>query len=83
IIPAEVLTPQYESWLDGLENAEETLDKITSLIPLGNRMTKSSEVADMATFLASERSSHTTGQHIYVDGGYTHLDKANIERRED
>jgi enoyl-[acyl-carrier-protein] reductase (NADH) len=27
-------------------------------------------------FLLSEKSSHTTGQHIYVDGGYVHLDRA-------
>lgn len=82
VIPAEVVTPQYDDWLDSLEDAEETLRKITSLIPLGNRRTECSEVADMVLFLASERSSHTTGQHIFVDGGYTHLDKANIDRRE-
>jgi L-fucose dehydrogenase len=34
------------------------------------------EIADTAVFLLSERSSHTTGQIIYVDGGYVHLDRA-------
>ena len=34
------------------------------------------EIADMVVFLLSGRSSHTTGQLIYVDGGYTHLDRA-------
>jgi enoyl-[acyl-carrier-protein] reductase (NADH) len=29
----------------------------------------------MAVFLASPCSSHTTGQIIFVDGGYTHLDR--------
>jgi L-fucose dehydrogenase len=30
----------------------------------------------MVVFLLSPRSSHTTGQLIHVDGGYTHLDRA-------
>ena len=34
------------------------------------------EIANMATFLLSEKSSHTTGQLIHVDGGYVHLDRA-------
>jgi enoyl-[acyl-carrier-protein] reductase (NADH) len=39
-------------------------------------MTTKEEIADMVLFLLSERSSHTTGQLIYVDGGYVHLDRA-------
>jgi L-fucose dehydrogenase len=27
-------------------------------------------------FLISARASHITGQHMYVDGGYVHLDRA-------
>jgi L-fucose dehydrogenase len=27
-------------------------------------------------FLISSRSSHITGQHVFVDGGYVHLDRA-------
>ena len=33
------------------------------------------ELANMAVFLASPCSSHTTGQIVFVDGGYTHLDR--------
>ena len=49
--------------------------EIEALIPLGRRFTTIEELADMAVFLASPRSSHTTGQIIYVDGGYTHFDR--------
>ena len=37
---------------------------------------RSKEIADMAALLLSERSSHTTGQLIHVDGGYVHLDRS-------
>jgi L-fucose dehydrogenase len=30
----------------------------------------------MTALLLSERSSHTTGQQVHVDGGYIHLDRA-------
>jgi L-fucose dehydrogenase len=35
-----------------------------------NRMKKHLEIAHATAFLLSEKSSHTTGQLIYVDGGY-------------
>jgi len=76
VMPAEVLTPMYQDWLDSLPNPEATLKDIESSIPLGNRMTTCQEIADMVIFLLSPRSSHTTGQIMYVDGGYTHLDRA-------
>lgn len=79
IIVAEAATPQYDTWIQTLDNPEETLQKITNRIPLGNRMTTSEEIADTAVFLLSERSSHTTGQLIHVDGGYVHLDRALIK----
>ncbi|MBG7619496.1 SDR family oxidoreductase [Herbaspirillum sp. AP02] len=76
LIPAEVMTPLYERWISSFEHPEEKLAAITSKIPLGKRFTTSEEMADMAVFLLSGRSSHTTGQWIFVDGGYTHLDRA-------
>jgi L-fucose dehydrogenase len=39
-------------------------------------MTTPEEIAAAIVFLASPRSSHTTGQILFVDGGYTHLDRA-------
>jgi len=76
IVVAECWTPLYEKWINTLPNKEEKLKEITSKIPLGNRMTTAEEIANMAAFLLSERSSHTTGQIIHVDGGYVHLDRA-------
>jgi L-fucose dehydrogenase len=76
VIPAEVMTPLYRSWLDTFPNSEEKLKHILSKIPLEQRMTTSEEIAAMVIFLISARSGHTTGQHLFVDGGYTHLDRA-------
>jgi L-fucose dehydrogenase len=76
IIVAECWTPLYESWIKTLPNPDEKLKEIVSKIPLENRMTTAEEIANTTAFLLSERSSHTTGQLIHVDGGYTHLDRA-------
>jgi len=76
VIPAEVMTPLYRSWLDTFPNPEQKLNVILSKIPLEKRMTTSEEIASMVVFLLSTKSSHTTGQHLFVDGGYVHLDRA-------
>jgi len=76
LIPAEVMTPLYERWLRSFDNPEERLAAITSKIPLGQRMTTAEEMARTCVFLLSDASSHTTGQWVFVDGGYTHLDRA-------
>jgi enoyl-[acyl-carrier-protein] reductase (NADH) len=39
-------------------------------------MTTPEEIANTVAFLLSEKSSHTTGQLLYVDGGYVHLDRS-------
>ena len=76
VIPAEVMTPLYRRWVDTFPNPEEKLRNITSKIPLEKRMTTSEEIAAMVVFLLSNKSGHTTGQHLFVDGGYVHLDRA-------
>lgn len=75
VIVAESFTPLYDKWVRTLADPEAELRKITERIPLGKRMTKPEEIADMVVFLLSSKSSHTTGQLIHVDGGYTHLDR--------
>ena len=76
LVPAEVYTPMYATWIQSFPNPEEKLDEISRRVPLQNRMTTAEEIANMALFLLSQKASHITGQHIFVDGGYTHLDRA-------
>jgi len=76
VVPAEVMTPLYEQWLSAFPDPERALADITARIPLGQRMTTADEIAAAVVFLLSPRSAHTTGQHIVVDGGYVHLDRA-------
>ena len=73
---AECFTPLYEKWIQTFDNPSEKLASITAKIPLENRMTTDIEIANMVAVLLSKVSSHTTGQLIHVDGGYTHLDRA-------
>lgn len=76
VIVAESYTPLYEKWIQTLPDPEEALKRITDKIPLGQRMTTTEEIGSTVAFLLSEKSSHTTGQLIHVDGGYVHLDRA-------
>ncbi|KVO31460.1 short-chain dehydrogenase [Burkholderia ubonensis] len=76
VVPAEVMTPLYRNWIAGFDDPDAKLAGIAGRIPLGRRFTTVDEIADTAVFLLSARASHTTGQWLFVDGGYTHLDRA-------
>ncbi|MEM9983621.1 MAG: SDR family oxidoreductase [Bacteroidota bacterium] len=76
LIIAESWTPAYENWIKTLDDPEGALQKIQRTIPLHGRMTHPQEISDTALFLISGKSSHTTGQFVFVDGGYVHLDRA-------
>lgn len=76
VIVAECYTPLYQTWIKSSPNSEEKIEDIKAKIPFGNRMTTAEEIANTTVFLLSEASSHTTGQLVYVDGGYVHLDRS-------
>jgi len=76
VAPAEVLTPMYEAWAQRKEDPEGFLTEVCERIPLGQRMTSAEEIAHTVVFLASRKSGHTTGQIVYPDGGYVHLDRS-------
>lgn len=76
VLPAEVMTPLYQKWLATFPDPQAKLAEITRRIPLGHRMTSDAEIAAQVVFLLSDRAAHTTGQWVFVDGGYTHLDRA-------
>ncbi len=76
VVPAEVMTPLYRRWLDTFPNPQEKFESIVAKIPLEKRMTLPEEIAAMVIFLLSSRAGHITGQHLFVDGGYVHLDRA-------
>ena len=76
MIPAEVMTPLYQQWLSSFPDPEAKLKSVVAKIPLEQRMTAPEEIAAMVAFLISSQAGHITGQHVYVDGGYVHLDRA-------
>jgi L-fucose dehydrogenase len=76
VVPAEVMTPLYRQWLETFPDPEQKLQSVLSKIPLENRMTSPDEIAAMVVFLFSACAAHVTGQHLFVDGGYVHLDRA-------
>jgi L-fucose dehydrogenase len=76
VLPAEVMTPLYARWIQTFADPEAEIVRIGSKVPLGHRMTTAREIADAVVWLLSARASHVTGQWIFPDGGYTHLDRA-------
>ena len=76
VIPAECLTDQYEQFFQSQAKPEAAKKAIADIVPFEKRLTTPEEIAQTIVFLASDRSSHTTGQLVFVDGGYTHFDRA-------
>lgn len=76
VIPAEVMTALYQEWLATFPSPQDKLKSVVAKIPFERRMTKADEIAAMVVFLISAKAGHITGQHLCVDGGYVHLDRA-------
>lgn len=76
VVPAEVMTPLYRTWIDTFPDPDGKLRSIAANVPLEQRFTTPEEIAAAVLFLLSPtQSAHTTGQHLLVDGGYVHLDR--------
>ena len=54
----------------------EQLKKVIFRIPLKKRGILPDEIRAMVIFLISYRAVHTTGQDVFVHGGYVRLDRA-------
>ncbi|MDQ0204372.1 SDR family oxidoreductase [Pectinatus haikarae] len=76
VVVSECWTPLYANWIKTFDDPETRKKIITDKIPYEHRFTTIEEIADMAVFVLSPVSSHTTAQWIFVDGGYVHLDRA-------
>ncbi|VBB09588.1 short-chain dehydrogenase/reductase sdr [Lucifera butyrica] len=76
IVVSECWTPLYANWIKSFDDPEARKKVIADKIPFEHRFTSIEEIADMAVFLLSPLSSHTTAQWVFVDGGYVHLDRA-------
>jgi L-fucose dehydrogenase len=63
VIPAEAMTPLDRQCLESFPDPQEKLKSVVAKIPLDRRMT-------------TAKAGHITGQHLFVDGGYVHLDRA-------
>lgn len=76
ILPGATETPMLAKFFAAPNESEEILNErlasFAQAIPLG-RFTKPREVAELALFLASDRSGSITGTAIPIDGGYTAL----------
>lgn len=81
LIIAESYTPAYETCITSLENEVEKLNSIKNTIPLEAKLTTPAEIADTPIFVISDKSSHTTGQFFFVDGGYIHLNRALLSSK--
>src|SRR6266436_9263466 len=55
VVPAEVMTPLYQQWLEGFPSPEEKLKSVVAKIPFDGRMTTPDEIAAMVAFLISAR----------------------------
>ena len=66
-ITVNLLLPGYTN-TDRLKDLKLSEEKVKQMVPAG-RLGDPSELADLATFLASPKAGYITGQSIAIDGG--------------
>ena len=72
ILPGYIRTPMVDKMAKETNpnNPEEVIDGIANAIPI-KRLGKTTEIGELAAFLACEESSYITGTNIVIDGGST------------
>ncbi|MEM1286722.1 MAG: SDR family NAD(P)-dependent oxidoreductase [Pseudomonadota bacterium] len=68
IAPGTIMTPLNEKLFESLEDPSELIETWNKAHPLG-RFGEAHEVANLVSFLASDRASFITGEIVRVDGG--------------
>jgi NAD(P)-dependent dehydrogenase (short-subunit alcohol dehydrogenase family) len=68
IAPGSIDTPRFRKVTDELEDPEAFMDMLMSNMPL-KRLGTTTDIAEIALFLASDRSAYTSGAVIPCDGG--------------
>ncbi|MEQ8404112.1 MAG: SDR family oxidoreductase [Oceanicaulis sp.] len=68
LLPAAVMTPMWDAMLGESPQREAIIADVEAGVPMG-RFGTAEEVAEAAVFLASNRSSYTTGTGLHLDGG--------------
>ncbi len=81
ILPAAIMTPMWDGMLGTREARKAAIAGVEAGIPMG-RFGRADEVADVAVFLACEKSSYMTGGDIHLDGGILAGAQARPERAE-
>ena len=76
IVPSEVITPAYRAWLDTFSNPEDKKERHRRQDSTRQENDPTGGNCFDRCFSALSKASHTTGQHLFVDGGYVHLDRA-------
>jgi NAD(P)-dependent dehydrogenase (short-subunit alcohol dehydrogenase family) len=71
VVPGPTDTPGLSSLAPDANAASILLENLRQTIPLG-RLGLPEDVAEAALWLASDKSSFTTGSELFVDGGVTH-----------